>query len=187
MTLDDFLKHIDSGESISSSIMYEFMMNTNDETMRTLWDLNNVYHTQEEIRDIFSKLVGYKVDDSFRLFPPFYSDFGKNIKIGKGVFINSCCSFQDQGGIEIGDNTLIGHGVVFATLNHDFDPDKRHILHHKPIKIGKNVWIGSKSTILLGVTINDGAIVAAGSVVNRDVPSNSLVGGVPAKFIKHVK
>lgn len=127
-----------------------------------------------------------KVDDTFMLFPPFYTDFGKNINIGRNVFINSCCCFQDQGGIYIDDGVLVGHNVILATLNHDFDPNRREILHSAPIKIGKNVWIGSRSTILPGVKVGDGSIVAAGSVVNKDVPSNSIVAGIPAKVIKYI-
>ena len=100
------------------------------------------------------------------------------------MFINIGCKFQDQGGITIGDETLIGHNVVLATLNHDFNPAKRSDIIPKPIHIGKQVWIGSNATILPGVTIGDGAIVAAGAVVAKDVPPNTVVGGVPAKIIK---
>ena len=114
------------------------------------------------------------------------TDFGKNIHLGKNVFINSCCQFQDQGGSFIGDGTLIGHSVVIATLNHGFAPDDRQNLYHSPIHIGKGVWIGAHATILAGVTIGDHAIVAAGAVVNKDVPARAIVGGVPAKVIKHI-
>ncbi|WP_371136974.1 acyltransferase [Candidatus Arthromitus sp. SFB-rat-Yit] len=110
----------------------------------------------------------------------------KNISVGKNVFINSCCCFQDQGGIYIGDGALIGHNVILATLNHDLNPNKRDILHTNSIEIGKNVWIGSRATILSGVKINDGAVVADGSIVNEDVPSNSVVAGVPARVIKYI-
>ncbi|WP_334345979.1 hypothetical protein [Candidatus Merdisoma sp. JLR.KK006] len=82
------------------------------EAVRIGMELNMQYHTPEEIREIMGKLTGKKIDDSFRLFPPFYTDFGKNITIGKDVFINSGCHFQDQGGIKVGDGTLIGHNVV---------------------------------------------------------------------------
>ena len=123
---------------------------------------------------------------SFKLFPPFYTDFGKNIKVGRNVFINSGCCFQDQGGIEIGDGTLIGHQVVIATLNHDPDPEKRGDMFPRPVKIGAKVWIGSHATLLPGVTVGEGAIVAAGAVVTRDVPPRSVVAGVPARVIKSI-
>ncbi len=82
---------------------------------------------------------------------------------------------------------LIGHNVVLATLNHAFEPSHRQDMNPQPIKIGNNVWIGANSTILPGVTIGDGAIIAAGAVVSKDVPENAVVGGVPAKIIKYIK
>ena len=140
-----------------------------------------------ELRQLFSELIGQKVDDKFGLFPPFYTDYGKNITLGKGVFINEGCCFQDQGGIEIGDNALIGQQVVIATLNHDLAPDKRSNMIPAPVKIGKNVWVGAHATILAGVTLGDNAVVAAGAVVTKDVPANVVVGGFPAKIIKTIK
>lgn len=148
--------------------------------------LNGGYHTDGEIRALFSKLIGRKVDDSFGLFPPFYADCGKNIRLGKRVFINSGCCFQDQGGIEIGNDVLIGQQVVIATLNHDLCPDRRGSMTPKPVRIGNKVWIGAHATILPGVKIGDGAVVAAGAVVTKDVPPYTVVAGVPAKVIKEI-
>ncbi|WP_407416327.1 sugar O-acetyltransferase [Methanobrevibacter sp.] len=156
------------------------------EAQKITCDINYQYHEFEEIRELFSKLIGKDVDDEFRIFPPFYTDFGKNIHLGKNVFINSDCKFQDQGGIYIGDDVLIGHNVVLATLNHEEDPEKRGNLCPAPINIGNKVWIGSNATILPGVTIGDGAIIAAGAVVTKDVSEKTVVGGVPAKFIKKI-
>lgn len=154
------------------------------EAVRIGMELNMQYHTPEEIREIMGKLTGKKIDDSFRLFPPFYTDFGKNITIGKDVFINSGCHFQDQGGIKVGDGVLIGHNVVLATINHDLDPKENRKNHYAPITIGTHVWIGSNATILPGVTLGDWAVVAAGAVVTQDVPPGAVVGGVPAKILK---
>ena len=156
------------------------------EAIKITMEMNNSYHTPEELREIMSRLTGKKVDDSFRLFPPFYTDFGKNITIGKDVFINSGCHFQDQGGIEIGDGALIGHNVVLATINHDIIPGNGRENHYAPIQLGKNVWIGSNATVLPGVTVGDWAVIAAGAVVTKDVPPYTIVGGVPAKKIKRV-
>ena len=157
------------------------------EALKITMELNNKYHCEEEIVELFSQLTGKKVDKSFRLFPPFYTDCGKNIKIGKNVFINACCKFQDQGCIEIGNGVLIGHNVTLATLNHDQRPQFRQNIYPKPIKIGDNVWIGSNATILAGVTIGDGAIIGANALVTKNVPPNSVVAGIPAKIIKYVE
>ena len=157
------------------------------EAVRIGMELNTKYHTPEELREIMGRLIGKQVDRSFRMFPPFYTDFGKNITIGKDVFINSGCHFQDQGGIEIGDGALIGHNVVLATINHDLNPKENRKNHYAPIKIGAHVWIGSNATVLPGVTIGDYAVVAAGAVVTRDVPAMTVVGGVPARVLKTIQ
>ena len=149
-------------------------------------EMNSAYRTPEEQRKLFSELIGKKVDEGFGLFPPFNADYGQNITLGKNVFINSGCCFQDQGGIEIGDNALIGQQVVIATINHDLTPERRANMQFAPVKIGWNVWIGAHATILAGVTVGDGAVVAAGAVVTKDVPANAVVGGVPAKIIKYI-
>ena len=156
------------------------------DAIRIGMELNNQYHTPEEIREIMGRLTGKRIDETFRLFPPFYTDFGKNISIGKDVFVNSGCHFQDQGGITIGDGSLIGHNVVLATINHDLDPAKNRKNHYAPIRIGEHVWIGSNATVLPGVTIGDWAVVAAGAVVTKDVPPYTVVGGIPARILKNI-
>lgn len=156
------------------------------EAIRIGMELNTQYHTPEELREIMGRLIGKPVDESFRLFPPFYTDFGKNITIGRNVFINSSCHFQDQGGITIGDGTMIGHSVVLATINHALEPEKKRRNCYAPITIGRHVWIGSNVTVLPGIKIGDWAVVAAGAVVTKDVPPMTVVGGVPAKIIKKI-
>lgn len=156
------------------------------EAIRIGMELNYQYHTPEEIREIMGRLTGRKIDDSFRLFPPFYTDFGKNITIGKNVFINSGCHFQDQGGITIGEGSMIGHNVVLATINHDLEPKNDRKNHYAPIRIGNHVWIGSNAVVLPGVSIGDWAVVAAGAVVTKNVLPYTVVGGVPAKVIKTI-
>jgi acetyltransferase-like isoleucine patch superfamily enzyme len=157
------------------------------QAQRITMEINTQYHEPEELRQLFSRLIGRPVDDTFAFFPPFYTDFGKNIHIGKHVFFNSGCKFQDQGGIFIGDNVLIGHNVVLATLNHHPDPDKRSELMPARIVLEEGAWIGANATITAGVTVGRYAIVAAGAVVNRDVPPYTVVGGVPAHFIKNIE
>ena len=188
MELQDFLDYLNSGkEVVANSEIHEYMSKLADDAMKLSDELNNKYNPPEKVQELFFRLLGKPIDKTFRLFPPFYTDCGKNIQLGKNVFINSCCHFQDQGGITIGDNVLIGHNVVIATLNHNQNPTKRASILPKPVKIGSNVWIGSNATILPGVTISDGAIIAAGSVVTKDVSENAIVGGNPAKIIKEIE
>lgn len=187
MELEAFLQHVKERKPLNTPEIYEFMNRASDEARRITFELNGAYHSMPEVRDLFARLFGKPVDPSFRVFPPFYTDFGKNITVGKNVFINACCHFQDQGGITLGDNCLVGHNVVFATLNHGFAPEERQSMLPAPIVVGRNVWIGSNSTILQGVTIGDNAVVAAGAVVTKDVPADTIVGGVPARFIKCIQ
>ena len=184
--LDEFRKIMATGNIVEDEMLKTFNI-LSQEALKVTMEINNKYHTPEEIVALFSELTGRKVDKSFRLFPPFHTDCGKNIKVGKNVFINACCKFQDQGGIEIGNGVLIGHNVTLATLNHDERPQFRQYIYPKPIKIGDNVWIGSNVTILQGITIGNGAIIGANAVVTHDVPENTVVAGVPAKIMRKVK
>lgn len=184
MTTEEFIEIMNSGREIpAGGPIHEKMHELSQEAIRITMEINNAYHSHDEIVALMSELTGREVDKSFGLFPPFYTDCGKNIKIGKRVFINSGCKLQDQGGIEIGDDVLMGHNCVVATLNHLPDPEKRADMIPAPVKIGDKVWIGANVTILQGVTIGEGAILAAGAVVNRDVAPRTIVGGVPAKVI----
>lgn len=155
--------------------------------MRTTAKLNNLVTDEPEaINTVFSELIGKKVDETFFLIPPFYSDFGENITIGKNVFVNHACTFMDRGGITLEDNVLIGPKVNLITTNHPIDPAHRRATVSQPIYIKKGAWIGVGATILPGVTIGENSIVAAGAVVSKDVPDNTIVGGVPAKIIKSI-
>lgn len=185
MELEEYLSYLgNSGVVEGGSKLHQMMLQFSQQALRITSQLNMGYHSPEEIRGLMEQLIGKPVDESFTMFPPFYSDFGKNITIGKRVFINSGCCFQDQGGITIGDGTLIGHHVVLATINHDLAPERRATSHLEPIIIGENVWIGANVTVTSGVTIGDGAIIAAGAVVTKDIPPNVIAGGVPAKIIR---
>lgn len=135
MNLDDFLKEMNSGKTIiAGSETQQYMSILSQEALKLTAELNNSYHTPEEIREIFSKLTGKPINNTLNIFPPFYTDCGKNITVGSNVFFNSGCKFQDQGGI----------------------------------------------------TIDDGAVIAAGAVVTKDVPANTVAGGIPAKKIKDI-
>lgn len=185
--LNDLLNALDSGATIvGGSPLHAVMHQVSQSALRITGELNGGYQEPVRVRELLSELTGTEVDQSVTVFPPFYTDFGRNIGLGKGIFINSGCKFQDQGGIRIGDNCLIGHNVVLATLNHDMDPAKRADMHPAPIILGPNVWISANVTVLSGVSIGENAVVAAASVVTKDVPANSVVVGSPARVVKMV-
>ena len=185
MELQEFLALMDSGrEVVAGSETHLCMTALAQEAIRLTTELNSSYHTGEEIVAIMRRITGREVPDSFSLFPPFTTDCGKNLKIGEGVFFNSGVRIQDQGGVTIGAGSLLGHNVVIASLNHSMDPAHRGNLIPAPVMIGRNVWVGANATICPGVTIGDGAVIAAGAVVTKDVEAGSVVGGVPAKFIR---
>jgi acetyltransferase-like isoleucine patch superfamily enzyme len=187
MEIQDFLDHVNSGALIKGgSEHHRFMHGAAQEALRITADLNTGYHTPEEIRALLTELTGKEVDDSVTVFPPFYSEFGKNLTLGKDVFINIGCTFQDTGGITIGEGTLIGHGSTLTTLNHSIDPNRRADMAPAPVVIGRKVWLGANVTVVPGVTIGDGAIIGAGAVVTRGVPANAIVAGVPAKVIRDI-
>ena len=160
------------------------MHDAGQEALRITAELNTGYRTPEEVRALLTRLTGRPVDDSVTVFPPFYSEFGKNLALSKNIFINIGCRFQDSGGITIGDGTLIGHGSTLTTLNHQIDPERRTDMLPAPITIGRKVWLGAGVTVVPGITIGDGAIVGAGSVVTKDVPTDAIVAGVPARLIR---
>jgi len=168
----------------SGSEAHAFMHGAAQDALTIVAQINTGYTTPDEVRALLSRLTGRPVDESVTVFPPFYSEFGKNLVLGRGIFINIGCRFQDTGGITIGDGTLIGHGSTLTTLNHAIDPSKRADMIPAPVVLGRNVWLGAAVTVLPGVTIGDGAIVGAGAVVTKDVPPHTIVGGVPAKVIR---
>ena len=186
MTINEFKDYVKTGRGLDTEDIHFFMDEMSDAARRVTFRLNSAYRTPKEVRALLSELFGYEVHSTLRVFPPFYTDFGKNITVGENVFINACCHFQDHGGVAIGDGCQIGHNVVFATLNHGLSPEDRKHTYPAPIVLGKNVWVGSNSTILQGVTIGDNAVVAAGAVVTKDVPANVVAGGVPARTIKEI-
>ena len=141
----------------------------------------------DELRAAFSELIGKPVGERFLIIPPFSTDCGLNLTIGNNVFINQGCHFMDLGGITIGDDVMIGPKVNLISAGHPLSPaERRSGIVAKPISIGNNVWIGAAATILPGVTIGDNAVIAAGAVVSRDVPADTLAAGVPARVLKQL-
>ncbi|WP_421827027.1 DapH/DapD/GlmU-related protein [Larkinella sp.] len=155
-------------------------------TIRLCVEMNATATNVDEVRKRLSAIIGKEIDASTTVFPPFYTNFGRFITLGKNVFINHACSFLDIGGIKIEDEVQIGPRVNMTSENHPLDPADRQTLIPKPVVIKRNAWIGAGATILPGVTVGENAVVAAGAVVSRDVPPNTVVAGVPAKVIKTI-
>ncbi len=183
----DIFDRMRSGEPIRlDDAQYTKVQAVVDRTIKLNAKLNTSEDV-EQIRKNLSEITGTGIDASTIVFVPFYTNFGRFITIGKNVFINHACSFLDMGGITIEDNVLIGPKVNLITENHPLNPNDRTSLICKPIVIKRNAWIGAAATILPGVTIGENAVVAAGAVVSKDVPANTVVGGVPAKIIKTIQ
>ncbi|HWV28728.1 MAG TPA: DapH/DapD/GlmU-related protein [Dyadobacter sp.] len=153
-------------------------------TIRLCSQMNVQATDIDQVRERLSEIIGARIDESTIIFPPFYTNFGRFTTLGKNVFINHACSFLDIGGIIIGDDVLIGPRVNITSENHPLDPSDRKTLIPKSVHIKRNAWIGAGATILPGVTVGENAVVAAGAVVSRDVPPNTVVAGIPAKVIK---
>ncbi|KAA9107951.1 sugar O-acetyltransferase [Microbacterium rhizomatis] len=187
MTLADLLAALEAGDTVTAgSPAHATMIQTSEEALRICAELNRKYDGPERVRELLGQLTGQAIDESVTLFPPFTSDFGKNITIGKRVFINSGCRFQDQGGITIGDDSLIGHNAVIATLQHDIEPTRRANVIPFPVIIGRNVWLGANVTVLPGVTIGDDAVIGAGSVVTKRIPPRTIAVGSPARVVRAI-
>lgn len=183
--LEALLAALRAGEVIrGDSPHHRAMHDASQEALRITADLNGRYHSPEEVVELMSALTAQPVSATFRMFPPFTTDFGRNLRFGENVFLNSGCRFQDQGGIDIGDGALIGHNAVITTLNHELDPARRADMRPAPVRIGRNVWLGANVTVLPGVTIGDGAVIGAGSVVTKKVAANTVVVGVPARHVR---
>lgn len=176
-----------NGEMVSPADPgYDELINSIWDTMKTAAELNSGYHTPAEVRRLLGEIIGQTVDESVTLLPPFYVDYGRHIRIGKGCFIQQCCTFFGRGGITLGNDVLVGPKVNIITINHDPDPENRSATYGRPVVIDDKVWIGINATILPGVKIGYGAIIGANSVVTKDVPPMTVVAGNPARTIKTI-
>lgn len=185
--MSDILKRDKSGMPVSiDDPDYYIIKSIILDTKMKVQEMNTQVLDCDGAREYFALITGTKKNETLNLVPPLYTDFGKNIRIGKKVFINFGCTFMDRGGITVDDNTFIGPNVQLITENHGIKPDERRTLISKPIVIGKNVWIGAGAIILPGITVGENAVVGAGSVVTKDVPTNTVVAGNPAKIIKYI-
>ena len=147
-------------------------------------EINDGCQPPARVRELFARLTGTPVNETLRIYTPFYSGFGRNLRVGENVFINSCCLFMDRGGIAIGDGAFIGPNVQLITTGHVPDPAGRRATVSRPIVLGNNVWIGAGAIVLPGVTVGDNSIIGAGAVVTRDVPANAVAVGNPARVVR---
>ena len=154
--------------------------------MKLVAEMNTGYHTEAEVREYLRQITASEVDDTVRVFPPFNINYGRRTTFGKGSFVNFGCTFLALGGITIEEGVFIAPHCVLATEYHPEDPAHRHELRTKPIVVKRNAWLGADVKVLAGVTIGENAIVAAGSVVTKDVPDNMIVAGSPAKVIRPI-
>lgn len=180
----DIFERLRNGETISPDDPQAHKMRDESyDTKKLLIQMNNSSNPAE-IRDLLSQITRSEIHDSVAVFTPLYINYGKHTKIGKNVFINFDCVFLDLGGITIEDNVLIAPKVSLLSEGHPVSPAERQTLVPGPIHLKKGAWIGAGATILPGVTVGENAIVAAGAVVSKDVPDNTVVGGIPAKLLK---
>jgi acetyltransferase-like isoleucine patch superfamily enzyme len=186
MQTKTIFERVKNGEIISPTDKDAYKMReASFATKKLLVEMNNA-SDPAKIKDFLSQITETEIDESVTVFTPLYINYGKHTKIGKNVFINFDCVFLDLGGITIEDNVLIAPKVSLLTEGHPTSIEERHSLIPKPIHIKKNAWIGADVTILPGVTIGENSVVAAGAVVSKDVPDNTIVGGIPAKFLKTI-
>lgn len=183
----DIFSRLRSGEIISADDPQAYKMReASYATKALLLQMNNT-PDPETVRSLLSEITGTEIDESVAIFTPLYINYGKHTRIGKNVFINFDCTFLDLGGITIEDNVLIAPKVSLLSEGHSLSPESRQSLVPGHIHIKRNAWIGAGATILPGVTIGENSVVAAGAVVSKDVPDNTIVGGVPAKIIKIIE
>jgi acetyltransferase-like isoleucine patch superfamily enzyme len=186
MQQTDIFERLKRGETILPGDPQAYRMLEDSYSTKKLLVKMNQATDPKEIRGLLSQITGSEIDESVDVFTPLYINYGKHTKIGKNVFINFNCTFLDLGGITIEDGVLIAPNVSLLSEGHPIEPESRHALIPKAILIKKNAWIGAGATILQGVTIGENSVVAAGSVVSKDVPDNVIVGGTPAKIIKEI-
>ena len=185
--MNDIIERIRSGNRISETDSdFPRLCEEIENTRRLVAELNTGYHSLDEVRSLLERIWGQPLDASVRMFPPFYTAFGKTTRVGKNVFINFGCTFLDQGGITLEDGVFIGPGAKILTEAHPEQPEIRRTLQTKPVVIRCRAWIGADAIILPGVTVGENAIVAAGTIVTKDVPANTIVAGVPAKILRSI-
>lgn len=153
------------------------------------WDFNMARPGSAEQTAALQALLGVEMPEGLTILAPVYFDYGSSTHFGKDCFVNHGCYFMDGGQITIGDNVFIGPYCGFYTATHPMNIEERNKGLEKalPIKVGDNCWFGANVSVLQGVSIGSGCVIAAGSVVNRDVPDNCMAAGVPAVVKKKIE
>lgn len=186
--MTDIIERMRSGKRITETDAdFPRLCEEVENTRRLVGELNTGYHSPDEVRALLERIWGQPLDTSVRMFPPFYTAFGKTTRVGKEVFINFGCTFLDQGGIMIEDGVFIGPEAKILSEGHPEQPALRHTLQTEPVVIRRKAWIGAGAIILPGVTVGENAIIAAGAIVTKDVPDNTIAAGVPAKILRNIK
>lgn len=152
------------------------------------WEYNALRPDDPRRREILSEILGGRLNEGLTVLSPVYFDYGPLTRLGKGTFVNHGCYFMDGGTITIGENVFIGPFTGFYTAAHPTDYARRNqgLEWAKPIVVGDNCWFGANCSVMPGVTIGSGCVIAAGSVVTTDLPENSLAAGVPAVVKKRI-
>lgn len=152
------------------------------------FEYNRLRPSQKAERQALIRRLFGKTGKSFLVEQPFYCDYGYHIEIGENFYANVDCVILDGATVSFGDNVFIAPHCGFYTAGHPLDVEQRNrgLEYAYPIRIGNNVWIGAHTCVLPGVTIGDNCVIGAGSVVNRDIPANSLAVGNPCKVIRHI-
>lgn len=186
--MNDIIERMRSGKRITETDAdFPRLCEEVENTRRLVGELNTGYHSPDEVRALLERIWGQPLDTSVRMFPPFYTAFGKTTRVGKEVFINFGCTFLDQGGITIEDGVFIGPEAKILSEGHPEQPALRHTLQTEPVVIRRKAWIGAGAIILPGVTVGENAIIAAGAIMTKDVPDNTIAAGVPAKILRNIK
>lgn len=187
--INDFKKITNSGQLYDSGDpdFFEYQHSL----VQKIIEYNRTDETTEGLKqraEILKRVTG-TYGKNLTILPPINANCGlSDVHFGDDIFINFNCFFVDDGRIDIGDHTMVGPNVTFATAQHPISPKLREkqMQYNKPISIGKNVWIGASATILPGVTVGDNSVIGAGSIVTKDVPENVIVAGNPAKIIRPI-
>ncbi len=153
------------------------------------FDYNNLRPSDPRKNELLREILGGTLNEGITVLSPVYFDYGNLTKLGRGCFVNHGCYFMDGGTIELGENVFVGPYTGFYTAAHPTDYARRNqgLEWARPIRVGDNCWFGANVSVMPGVTIGSGCVIAAGSVVTTDIPDNSIAAGVPAVVKKKIE